>query len=580
MPWRLPSSKLYAILGVVTATATLSDRRGGRAPEPDPMEGVWAELADAAGELNRAHYRLVTITAKALETKHWFGEGIKSPEHWLILRAGLDRGRACMIVRLARRLTELPTAAAALSAGQLSLEQTSAVARHTPADHERAVTEFALNATVPQIVRATARYSFNTNNSGTENGSDTSDAAIANGEPDNPASPSPIDTPPAESVGAPPDSDAVEPESARPASLHMSTDADGRFRLRYEAPAHLGALVEAALREAKDRLFRDRHGDSTTTPEVITTYTHQVTLGDALAEVCAAALASQGAPDRRERYRALIHLGTDGAWLSGGPRLPQHIVNGLTCDGVLRPVWETEGAPVNVGRTHRVVPYRTKALLRDRDRGCRFPGCPQAGSTAGYIEAHHIRHWLAGGRTDTDNLVCLCPWHHDRHHDGDFLILGNPDLPEHAPGSLHFTTPTGTPITAGARSSAPTPDAARPTSSSGTAQSQEETPPSAAAPMSAQPPALRLVRTEPYGGPTGEPLHVRWVHFRSNADYAAARPATATAGGEDTRRRSATSTASHTGHPGASDPPICDTAICDPPVREAPERRPAVGDDG
>ena len=35
----------------------------------------------------------------------------------------------------------------------------------------------------------------------------------------------------------------------------MGVDPDGRFRLRYDAPAEVGALVEAALAEAKDHLF-------------------------------------------------------------------------------------------------------------------------------------------------------------------------------------------------------------------------------------------------------------------------------------------------------------------------------------
>ena len=44
----------------------------------------------------------------------------------------------------------------------------------------------------------------------------------------------------------------------------MGLDADGRFRLRYDAPAEVGALVEAALAEAKDHLFH------TLTPESAT----------------------------------------------------------------------------------------------------------------------------------------------------------------------------------------------------------------------------------------------------------------------------------------------------------------------
>ena len=103
-------------------------------------------------------------------------------------------------------------------------------------------------------------------------------------------------------------------------------------------------------------------------------------------------------------------------------------MKGLTCDGTLTPVWETEGHPVNVGRTQRVVPHRTRVLILDRDRGCCFPGC---GSTRN-LEIHHLLHWRDGGPTDDTNLLGLCPFHHDGHHRGEFTITGDPSPPRRA----------------------------------------------------------------------------------------------------------------------------------------------------
>ncbi|WP_256794989.1 HNH endonuclease signature motif containing protein [Terrabacter sp. Ter38] len=130
-----------------------------------------------------------------------------------------------------------------------------------------------------------------------------------------------------------------------------------------------------------------------------------------------------------------VHLDTDGGWLTGRPRLPQHITNQLTCDGTLTPVWETDGHPVNVGRAHRVVPHRTRILVLDRDRGCRFPGC---GCTR-HLEIHHLTHWRDGGPTDTSNLLALCTFHHDGHHRGEFTLTGDPTHPD----GLTFHTDTG-----------------------------------------------------------------------------------------------------------------------------------------
>jgi hypothetical protein len=155
----------------------------------------------------------------------------------------------------------------------------------------------------------------------------------------------------------------------------------------------------------------------------------------AIRSLDAAGSSDSGGSARRARYRVQVHLDTEGGWLTGRPRLPQHIANRLTCDGTLIPVWETDGRPVNVGRTQRVVPHRTRVLILDRDRGCRFPGC---GSTR-HLEIHHRVHWRDGGPTDDTNLLALCPFHHDGHHRGEFTITGDPTRPD----GLTFHTDTG-----------------------------------------------------------------------------------------------------------------------------------------
>ena len=121
---------------------------------------------------------------------------------------------------------------------------------------------------------------------------------------------------------------------------------------------------------------------------------------------------------RRDSFRVYVHLDAEGGWLNGRPRLPGHLVAKLTCAGMVQPLWLRAGVPVSVGRALRIVPERTRRLVLDRDRGCRFPGCV---ATA-HLEVHHVVHWAHGGRTDLDNLVALCPFHHDAHHAGEFGI--------------------------------------------------------------------------------------------------------------------------------------------------------------
>ncbi|HEU4620013.1 MAG TPA: HNH endonuclease signature motif containing protein, partial [Gammaproteobacteria bacterium] len=59
-----------------------------------------------------------------------------------------------------------------------------------------------------------------------------------------------------------------------------------------------------------------------------------------------------------------------------------------------------------------------KRLRWTRDRGCTFPGCHRKH----YVEAHHVRAWVEGGKTEPKNLTLLCSFHHRLLHEGGFSI--------------------------------------------------------------------------------------------------------------------------------------------------------------
>ena len=147
---------------------------------------------------------------------------------------------------------------------------------------------------------------------------------------------------------------------------------------------------------------------------------------DALAEVAHRSLAGVASTSRASHYRVYLHLDTDGAWINNGGAIPERLVARFLTDGVLQPVWETEGRPVSVGRSMRILPARSRRLIEDRDRGCRFPGC----TATRFVEIHHLREWADGGATDLDNQVSLCPVHHDAIDRGDFTITGDPTRPD------------------------------------------------------------------------------------------------------------------------------------------------------
>jgi hypothetical protein len=214
----------------------------------------------------------------------------------------------------------------------------------------------------------------------------------------------------------------------------------GRFKLSYDAPADIGALVEQAVLEAKDTLFRlVTPATDGTALSPVPTRRAGASFGEALALMAQRSL-DAGAPlghSRASRYRVYLHLDTAGqGWLTARSAVPPALRKRMLCDGVIQPVWETEGKPVNVGRAQRIVPARTRRLLEDRDRGCRFPGC----LAMHHLECHHLDHWIDGGRTDANRLIMLCPSHHDEHHRGAFVMVGDPSRP----GGVTFTARDGT----------------------------------------------------------------------------------------------------------------------------------------
>jgi uncharacterized protein DUF222/HNH endonuclease len=88
----------------------------------------------------------------------------------------------------------------------------------------------------------------------------------------------------------------------------------------------------------------------------------------------------------------------------------------LACDGAItRIVIGPEGQPLDLGRSHRVVPAHLRRAVEHRDRHCVFTGC-QAPSH--WADVHHLVHWIDGGETTLDNSALLCERHHTKVHHG------------------------------------------------------------------------------------------------------------------------------------------------------------------
>lgn len=409
-------------------------------------------IARAAGVLHAAEAALVALTAEALREDRWAAGGVHSPTQWLMWRAGLARGSALRILRLARRVDELPSTVRLHAEGRLSLDQATTVARFVPAAYEASVCELAVNATVPQIVAATREYGFDLDRS---------------------------------------DRDAAADPARRgpERSVTYGCDDGDQWSARVRLPVDEGRVVEAALDALRDRLHASERSDAQERAEAegrpaagtdAALGVPRVDAADALVSMARAALADGStAADVSSRAGALVHLSAapaDGParWRAvwhQGPWLPDAVRRLVLCDADVGVVWEREGVPVATSRSHRIVPLRLRRLVEHRDGGCVVPGCDRTL----HLEVHHVVHWEDGGETTTANLACVCGHHHRLHHRGLLGIEGDADC------GLRFTDERGSPV------------------------------PPLVPPRPPGPDDLPIVA--PYDGPTGERLQRRWVHF-------------------------------------------------------------------
>ena len=127
------------------------------------------------------------------------------------------------------------------------------------------------------------------------------------------------------------------------------------------------------------------------------------------------------------------------AEIVGGEALPQTVLERLMCTAaVTGVVFDGEGEPIWVGRTHRhATEAQVKAIIA-RDRHCRGKDC-----TAGpeRCEIHHIVPWKRGGLTDIDSMCLACLLCHHNIHDRGYIVtktstgykIINPNNPPNGP---------------------------------------------------------------------------------------------------------------------------------------------------
>jgi hypothetical protein len=129
--------------------------------------------------------------------------------------------------------------------------------------------------------------------------------------------------------------------------------------------------------------------------------------------------------------------GPGAAELGFGATLSAARARWAACDAdIARIVLGPERQPMDMGRTHRLVPPWLRKAVEQRDGGCVFAGC---GAPTWWCEVHHLVFWLFGGETSLENSGLLCERHHTQVHHG-FTV----DRDEH--GVWHTYRPDGSEI--------------------------------------------------------------------------------------------------------------------------------------
>ncbi len=70
------------------------------------------------------------------------------------------------------------------------------------------------------------------------------------------------------------------------------------------------------------------------------------------------------------------------------------------------------------GSDEESVQARQADALLARDRCCRYPECTHRK----WLDAHHVMHWVDGGKTSLDNTLLLCDRHHRLLHEGGYRL--------------------------------------------------------------------------------------------------------------------------------------------------------------
>ena len=455
----------------------------------DPPDGrpglpeLAARLCAGAVAISASTAAWLLLVAEFDRREGWAVPGVASCAHWLSWQCGIAPGTAREHVRLARALPGLPRLTDELGAGRLSYAKARAIARVADTTTESDLLDLARNCTAAQLDRVVAGWrradavSTDLARAQADDARGTARSAVltAGGSDDE-----------AEAAGRQAaaavwtawwpegaDPDAVPTRWEQRFDWHDEGDGSVTLRLRLSAEdaAEVIAGVEhrAEVLTRRERTARDDTAGEEGTGVDWPTWTagHDLPTGrqaGGQGREIAQARRARVTVARTTAFLDLVRAGTatvdtrpgdparrevlvrvDAAVLADDTAAGQAAVDGvaalspsqarrLACDAAVTTVLVEHGQVLASGRARRYASTAQRRALLLRDGGCVRPGCTETRPER--LHAHHLVSWLAGGRTDVDNLVLLCDRCHGLVHDLDVTL-------HRRGGTVQATAPDG-----------------------------------------------------------------------------------------------------------------------------------------
>lgn len=413
-----PDLQLHPVLAAVSVV----DGALAQVAEVDPIymstDDKAAALLGLSSLLDRVEELRLRVLATAGDVAE--KEGARDAAAWLAHRGRRDRGECRRRLRLARALGERPTTARALRDGALNLAQAEVVVRALEAlperidrqvrkmAEERLVAEAATFG--PRALRVMGRRIVD--------------------------------------VVAPEVSEGLEAEqlekeeeqAARRTFLRTRRNGDGTTDIHMRVADQIADRLLAYLhaftaprRQSQEDPERPEHPESqgrASAPDDRRPYDQR--LGQAFGDFLRAADPTRMPLHGGDATTVLVHIdlavlmGRLGVALVGDEPISASEARRLACMANIIPVvLGGESQVLDLGRARRLYSPAQRKALAVRQPTCRAEGCdiPSA-----WCEAHHGGEpWSGGGRTDLDDGVLFCSFHHHRAHDHHYRLDRLPD---------------------------------------------------------------------------------------------------------------------------------------------------------